>query len=86
MNLNDLEYKEVERMKAVFLNLLRLVSLLCQASQNVKIALTLIVKLRVKITAMKTLQHMQNLSISFKNLTEYLAFRSNEARAKFSLY
>lgn len=85
-NLNYLEYKKVERMKAVFLSLLRLVSLLCQASQNVKTALTLIVKLRVKIITMKTLLHIQKLSVCFKKLTEHLAFRNNEARARFSLY
>lgn len=72
-------------MKAVFVSLLRLVSLPCQARQNVKVALTLVVKVRVKIIAMKTLLHMQNLSVCFKKLTEYLGFRSNKARERFSL-
>lgn len=69
-------------MKAVFLNFLRLLG---QASQNVRITLTLIVKLTAKIIAMKVLLHMLNLSVCFKKLTEYLAFRSNEARTRFYL-
>lgn len=58
-------------------------SLLFQARQNIKIASTLLLKLRAKIIAIKTLLLVWNAPVFQEQLTEYLAFSSNKAGARF---
>lgn len=83
INLNDLEYKEVERIKAVFLSLLRPVSLLCKASQKCSDCLNSNSKAKSKNYSCENTPTHAKFIYTFQEGHRKFGLRSNEARARF---